>query len=269
MKLAPAILAALLAVFCFTGCLQMEKIVKLNPDGSGTVVETLIIPKTALATLQQMAGAGGKPLDIFDEAKLKQAASQMGAGVTFVSGQKLSSDAGEGFVATYAFTDINQLKLDQNPIEAMPGPTGQPGPNQKKEPIVFHFTKGSPAELSITMPPPEFKPKPPQPAGAEDMAMLVMQKMLKDLKITFALEVPGTIGETNAEYHEGSRVTFMEVDFNKVLDDPAKFKALATANPQSTAGSQGPHQRPRRRQDRDLTGSEDQVPVTFTPSLSL
>jgi hypothetical protein len=192
-----------------------------------------MIPKTALATLQQMAGAGGKPLDIFDEAKLKQAATQMGAGVTFVSGKKLSSDAGEGFVATYAFTDINQLQLDQNPIEAMPEPPGQFGQNKKKEPIVFHFTKGNPAELSVAMPPPEFKPKPPQAAGAEDMAMQMMKQMLKDMKISFALEVPGTISETNAEYHDGSRVTFMEVDFNKVLDDPAKFKALATANPQS------------------------------------
>jgi hypothetical protein len=233
MKLLRATLAACLAVFCLTGCLQVEKVVKLNADGSGTIEETLIVPKTALATLQQMAGAGGKPFDLFDEAKFKDAASQMGEGVTLASAKKLSSDAGEGFTATFAFTDINKLKLDQNPIEVMPGPVGPAGSKEKKEPIVFHFTKGSPSELSVAMPPPAFKPKAPQAPGAEDMAMQMMRQMLKDMKITFALEVPGKITETNAEYHDELRVTFMDVDFNKVMDDQAKFKALATANPQT------------------------------------
>lgn len=233
MKFLPALCVVLLAAFCLTGCLQVEKIVRLRADGSGTIEETLLIPKATLASLQQMAGAGGKPLDLFDEGKLKTAAGQMGDGVILVSAKKISSDAGEGFTATYAFTDVNKLKLDQNPIEAMPGPTGSPGTNENKEPIVFHFTKGSPAELSIVTPAPQFKPKAPQPEGAEDMAMQMMQRMLKDMKMTFALEVEGKISETNAAYHEGSRVTFMEMDFNKVLADPVKFKALAKANPQS------------------------------------
>lgn len=233
MKFLRALLAAAAATFCLTGCLQIEKIVKLNADGSGTIEETLLIPQTALATLQQMTGAGGKPLELFDEARLKQAASKMGEGVTLVSAKKLTSEAGEGFTATYGFTDINKLKLDQNPIEAMPGPAGGAEDQQKKAPVVFHFTKGSPAELTISMPAPDFKPKTPQPEGSEDMAMQMMKQMLKDMKMTFALEVPGPISETNAAYHDGSRVTFLEMDFNKLLDDPEKFKAMAKANPQS------------------------------------
>jgi hypothetical protein len=47
------------------------------------------------------------------------------------------------------------------------------------------------------------------------------------------VEVQGTISETNAEYRDGSRVTLMDMDFNKVMADPEKFKALAKANPQS------------------------------------
>jgi len=53
------------------------------------------------------------------------------------------------------------------------------------------------------------------------------------MRLSLVVEVEGTIGETNAEYHEGSRVTLMDMDFNKVLADPAKFKAMAKANPQS------------------------------------
>jgi hypothetical protein len=230
MKAFRLIFAAFLAVVGLTGCFQVERVVKLKPDGSGTIEETVMIPKAALEKLQELAP--GKPADVFDEAKLKQAAGQMGDDVTFVSAKKISSDAGEGFTATYAFTDINKLKIDQNPGDAIGGAGGAPQ-NAKKDPIVFHFTKGQPAELSVSMPAPQFKPKKDASEAPDEAALQMMQQMLKDLKIVMALEVEGTISETNAEYHQGSRVTFMDVDFNKVLADPAKFKAMTKANPQT------------------------------------
>jgi hypothetical protein len=53
------------------------------------------------------------------------------------------------------------------------------------------------------------------------------------MKITVALEVQGAITETNAQYRDGSRVTLMEMDFNKLLANPEKFKQLVKQNPQS------------------------------------
>jgi hypothetical protein len=234
MKFLRAAFVVLAAMFLLSGCIQVERIVKLKPDGTGTIEETVLIPKAALATLQQMAGgAGGKQMDLFDEAKLKQEAAKMGEGVTYVSGKKLSSDAGEGFTAVYAFTDVNKLKLDQNLADSVPGPTSGPDQNRKAEPVVFHFTKGSPSELTVTMPAPEFKPKTAKPDAMDDGAMQMMQQMLKDMKMTFAVEMQGTISETNATYRDGGRVTLMEMDFNKVLSNPEKFKTLAKANPQT------------------------------------
>jgi hypothetical protein len=240
MKPLRVLLAAFAAMLCLTGCLQVEKVVKLKPDGSGTVEETVILSKAALASLQQMAaGFGGdkaannKIPDMFDEAKLKAAAAKMGDGVTFVSAKKIDNEQGQGFTAVYAFTDINKLKLDQNPGDALPENDNMKASGSKKEPITFRFTKGSPAELSLTMPAPEFKPKKEQPEGMEDMAMQMMKQMFKDMRISLALEVQGTISETNAEYRDGSRVTLMDMDFNKVLADPEKFKALAKASPQT------------------------------------
>jgi hypothetical protein len=51
------------------------------------------------------------------------------------------------------------------------------------------------------------------------------------------VEFQGSITETNAEYRDGSRVTLMEMDFNKLLSNPEKFKALAKGNPQSLQDS--------------------------------
>jgi hypothetical protein len=69
------------------------------------------------------------------------------------------------------------------------------------------------------------------------MAMQAMQQIFKDMKITIAVEVEGSITETNAQFHEGSRVTLMEMDFNKLLANPAKFKELVQGNPQSLQDS--------------------------------
>jgi hypothetical protein len=240
MKTLSLLFAACVAMLGVSGCMQEEKVVKLKPDGSGTIEETVILSKAALESIKQMAAGfggdkagGGKLPDLFDEAKIKEAASKMGDGVTFVSARKIDNEQGQGFSAVYAFSDINKVKLDQNPGDALPdGGRAKPTPS-KKEPIVFHFTKGSPAEVTLAMPAPEFKPKKEQPEGMEDMAMQMMRQMFKDLHITLALEVQGTIRETNAEYHEGSRVTLMDMDFNKVVADPEKFKALAKASPQT------------------------------------
>jgi len=65
------------------------------------------------------------------------------------------------------------------------------------------------------------------------MAMQMMQQIFKDMKISMAIEVAGAIKQTNAEYTAGSRVTLMEMDFNKLLANPEKFKQLSKENPQT------------------------------------
>jgi len=258
MKVLRLLAVAALFTFGCSGCLQIEKIVKLKPDGSGTVQETVVMGKAVVAQMQQMAsGFGGlagkkedkpakgkedkpaKGFELMDEKKLKDAAAQMGEGVTFVSAKKIENEMGSGFVAIYAFKDINTLKLDQNPGESMPTPAGVKAGGaageKKKEPVTFKFTKGAPAELTVKMPIPDMKapPKKEQQAGMEEMATQMMQQMFKDMKITMAVEVVGEIKETNAEYQTGSRVTLMEMDFNKLLANPEKFKQLAKENPQT------------------------------------
>ena len=249
MKTLRALLTAVLFTLGLTGCLQIEKVVKLQPDGSGTVEETLLMGKDVIAQMEQMTsslgGLGGKKeekpaakgFELMDEKKLRDAAEKMGEGVTLVSAKKIDNDKGSGFVAVYAFKDINKLKLDQNPGDVMPAPTGvKAGQGASKiEPVTFKFTKGAPAELVVKMPVPDFKKpeKKEKAGGMEDMAVQMMGQMFKDMKVTMAIEVAGAIKETNAEYKAGSRVTLMEMDFNKLLANPEKFKQLAKENPKT------------------------------------
>jgi hypothetical protein len=229
--------------------LQEEKVVKLKADGSGTVEETMVMSTAVIAQMKQMADgfgalAQGKkdaaaPFTIMDEKKLREAADKMGDGVTFVSAKPITTPTGQGYTAIYAFTDINNLKIEENPSENMPGAdaAAKLGKKSKKEPVKFEFTKGAPATLTVKMPQPKNedlpKDRPATPAGGEDMAAMMMQQMFKDMKISLAIEVAGRIVQTNAEYKDGSRVTLMELDFNKVLADPEKFKALTAAQPKT------------------------------------
>lgn len=249
MKSLRAFFLATLAACSLTACLQQEKVIKLKTDGSGTIEETLVMSTSVIAQMKQMADgfgalAKGKsdaaaPFSILDEKKLREAADKMGDGVTFVSAKPVTTANGEGYAAVYAFTDINKLKIDQNPGENLPGGnTGALKINKgKKDPIKFAFTKGSPAVLVVKMPVPKAedlpKERPQQPPAGAEMAAMMMQQMFKDMKISLALEVAGRIVQTNAEYQDGARVTLVEMDFNKVLANPEKFKALTQAQPKT------------------------------------
>jgi hypothetical protein len=288
MKAPLRVLSALVVAVLFAGCFQSEIVVSVNPDGSGTVTETMLMSKAMVDEMKKMTEGfakgfenaakdqdpnakvtktetttpPAKGFDLLDEKKLKEAAAKMGTGVRFISAKKHSTDKGEGYIATYAFTDINQLKIDQNRSDAMPdagglggpggpggldapGAPGAPAGEQKKEkaePITFQFKKGKVAELIVKSP--ETGPdargakskeeKAPDSApGGEEMAMMMMQQMFKDMKMVVAVQVAGKIVKTNAEHVTGNRVTMMEMDFNKLMANPAKFKELSKANPKT------------------------------------
>jgi hypothetical protein len=264
MKTLRSLALAVFAVCGFTGCLQVDRLVKLNPDGSGTIEESVVISKAFADQMKAMTGglgalAGGdKPADgkpsapafnLIDETKLKEAAGKMGEGVSFVSATPVSNASGDGFVAIYAFKDISKVKLSKDMGDTIPQNPGA-GLSIKAaaavgEPITFEFTKGAPSSLTVNIPPPELTAKsepkadePAAPAGGDEMAMMMMQQMFKDMKISVAIEVAGKIAQTNASNVAGARVTLVEMDFNKVMANPAKFKALSNARPKSIADAE-------------------------------
>lgn len=262
MKLLRSLALALVVLLGVTGCLQVEKVVKLKPDGSGTIEETVVISKTFVEQMKQMTAGlgalgGGQPaaggaaptFNLMDEKKLKEGAAKMGEGVTFVSAKPVTTATGEGFTATYAFTDINKIKLSKDLNDSMPSAGGaglSMAPKIKTgAPLTFAFAKGAPASLTVTLPPPDLgakdtakKEAPAAPAGGDEMAAMMMREMFKDMKITVAIEVAGKIAQTDATHAAGSRVTLMEMDFNKVLANPEKFNALAKAQPKSMADAE-------------------------------
>jgi hypothetical protein len=254
-KIVPHI-AIILALLVLPGCFQVDTVIKVNQDGSGTVEETMLVSKKLLAQMNEMmqgfagqAGNKGKnkvqPLDIYDPAKLKAKAAEMGSGVTYTSGKKVTTDKFMGYRAVYAFTDINKLLLNQNrskDLTAAPA-TIDDGSSKKREPVMFRFSKGSPATLTIRQPEDTSTGKTSKEEKHEVQAVEdknrtgadaeQFREMVEGLKFSLTVEVRGNIVQTNATYHEGSRITVMELDFDKLLGNPEQIARLNRLQPKS------------------------------------
>jgi hypothetical protein len=229
-------LAVLTAVVTLTACLDSTTIVKLKPDGSGTVEQTTLVNAAALKGM--MSGAQAKKSDgpVINREDLERTAARMGTGVTLVSAEPFKGANGfEGTKAIFAFEDINRIQISQDPN--LSGRTSGRNTTEPTadDPVKFKFTRG-PTSSTLTINYIDKAPTgdtPPTAAGGGDMpdltnpmVMNMLKTMFKGFKINIGLEVVGSIVKTNAEYVSGPRITLLEMDVESLLADEAKLKAL-------------------------------------------
>jgi hypothetical protein len=230
-------LAILVFALCSSGCLRSTTTIDLKDDGSGTILQETAVSTQAIGMLQGLAGAnqtGDKPAQLFGEEQARKAADTMG--VTFVSGEPYKTGELEGYRARYAFDDIAKvtLKMDQGTDNLAPAS------GAKKPPFGFAFTRGSTASLLTIQMPDQTPGAPgalPLPGGGGSdadkaraaQAMAMMKMMLRGLFVDVALTVNGRIIKSNAPYVEGSRVTLLQIDFDKLLTDDTALLRLQSA----------------------------------------
>jgi hypothetical protein len=216
-----------------SGCLNSTSLIRIKPDGSGTIEQTMLVNPAALKGLMAGMGAsaGQAPgAGILNEAEFKRAGERMG--VRPVSLTPMKQGAFEGAKAIYAFDDITKVRIDQDPqvAGAAKGPfAAAAGSN----PIQFKFARQGPgAVLTISVnekaaAEATAKAQDAPSLGTIDPAMMQMIKTMFDgFRVTIDVEVDGKIVKTNADYVNGSRITLLEVDMNSVFQDEAKLSAL-------------------------------------------
>ena len=254
-----------------TACIQADTVVKVKTDGSGVIEETFLMKKDLLQQLKTMMEEMAKSMDemmtegdntskpqqgsdakskvatfdIFDEAKLKERANDMGEGVTYLKGSRKVTEDFEGYTVIYAFKEINKVKINQNPGEKVPSDPQQKSTDTKraKEYITFAFTKGKPAELLIKSPKNTINKKsedvsgdakPPQNTDeVSEEVIAQMKEIFQGMKIALSVFVDGKILETNATHREGSKITVLELDFGKLLEIPEQFKKFNQSQPKT------------------------------------
>ncbi len=246
----PRIAVVLFAAVICSACLKSTTVISVRPDGTGTILQETGFSPEAVAMLKGFAGAAGEkkeggPPELFGEQQAKQAASTMG--VRFISGEPIKTAELEGYRARFAFDDVRklQMKMNQNPTAGMGG-TDQGG----QPPFGFAFDRrGDSALLTITMP--QEKPTAALEklapglgsggAGANpeqnQQALQMMKAMMKGLFVDVSLDIDGKIVKTNAPYVAGSRLTLMQIDFDKLLANEAAFLKLQSATDLKSLGA--------------------------------
>ena len=244
MKIATKLVASLLLTCLLAGCFQVDQVVTLSPDGSGTLEETFMVSRKVSESMAALAGgmadamgAEGseknpkKEQSFFKDDEIKKRAENFGPDVRFVSMQRVANKQFEGYKAVYSFKNINNLRLDQGNS----GMTKQMGQGGETAPTgtEFLFTPGKTAKLvvkqqkkdAITDVKTEEATPLAQESSAEELTM--MRQMFDGLRISTTLVIKGTVVESNATHRAGSTITIAEIDFGKILDKPELLAKMA------------------------------------------
>jgi hypothetical protein len=219
--------------FFLSGCIQLEMLLKVKKDGSGSFAETVLFDvgllEDFLKRLPQQAEVP-KPWQI-DEAELRANAAKKGKGVEYVSAVPAARGKFKGYTATYTFADVRQISIDPDPGKHAPKGPQQPE-EQRSDPMRFEFKKGRTSELVVKIPREDeksMKKDKPKKIDPNDESFEMMRGFLKDMKVDIALEVEGKVDSTNAKFREGNRITIMSLDFNALLDDTNKLAQVINA----------------------------------------
>jgi len=208
------------------GCFQTSTLVKLNPDGSGTLEQTTTMTVKRLAALQSLAAdAGDKDKadlsDLFSADEARAAVNKLGSGVTFVSADKIDTPERKGIKAVYAFKDIRTLTLSEldTPAGAEIGVT----PNTL---VDFTFTKLPNGHSLLTI-------KNDSDASLGNLQTEENPDMeaaaFAEMKVVFAIQV-GHLVKTNVPYVNDGTVTLLSVDVDQVLADRASLQKMRKAS---------------------------------------
>jgi hypothetical protein len=214
----------------------MTTVVKINGDGSGTIDHSLLVTKSALAQLRSfgaLRGGPGQPIDLTSEDQARALAAAFGPGVTYLSSTPLDSPLAEGRQSLYAFTDISQVRISQQP--QTPGLPMRAPASPASGDITCALTRepGGNAVMHINLPELHLPAAPPgDPAGggaalAQQMAMV--RSLLAGAKILIGVEPAGQLVRTSSPYVDGPRVILLEADLDQVLGNAALISALQAA----------------------------------------
>lgn len=236
-----------LALLAMPGCISQTTLIRVKPDGSGTLTQTVAMRVEMADGMRDMSRGfeqgrsnqtpAKRPQELFPESRARALAAELGKGVTFVSSEPIKSRDVEGQKAVYAFQDIEALRVVQEPNP--PGLAGIPlaelaRDTGLREPLTFRFDRRSDGSSVVTavFPPPvgaserDFSEGGGEGESAPSGPLATQTRMLKGLRVVVILEVEGKVLRSSSRYVQGSSVTLTDVDFDLLLADAKRLWQL-------------------------------------------
>ncbi|HMD36429.1 MAG TPA: hypothetical protein VKH42_15740 [Vicinamibacterales bacterium] len=212
-----------------SGCFQSTTLLVVKADGSGTIEQRTIVLTAALAQMRQLAALGGRSaatIDPLSEDQARALAASLGQGVSLVSTNAIKTAEGEGRESTYAFTDVSQLRVSEQP-QAPPDIAARSpalSPDAPKVSFSLAHPDNGNAVLHINVPVPSLFASPDGSGGINPTVIDQLQALkvvLAGAHLVLAAEPAGAIVATNSLWRDGGRVTLLEIDLDRLLADPA------------------------------------------------
>jgi hypothetical protein len=219
----------------------MSAVIKVSADGTGTIDHQFVQSRAEIARLRQrQLGFGLSPdliaaVDPTTESRARLRARNLGPGVTYRSSTAIDTSEWRGRTSVYAFEDISRLQFSQgSDIDG-----ASPGGNS---PVVTAFTcaityapnGNAVVHINLTQPDWYLPRDPGKPGGGlvwpDD---LLVQQMLDGRasqapggRVSIIVEPNGHLVRTNSKFVDGNRVTVLEVDVDRALDNQSLIARL-------------------------------------------
>lgn len=227
------------ASLLLSGCFEVSTEITVNKDGSGLLYQKVMFSEMLVSQMTSMTeGMGdGEEESMYDEEKLKEEASKYGEGVVFKSGTAVSESGKAGYEVYYSFSDIRNVRVGNDPSSVI-----EMGETADAENLItFDFKKGETALMTVIMPEDMDEGETAEPLQEpdnikdeetavepemEESAMAMMKQLFSGMKFSYKVYINGEITDTDAENREGSAITLVEMDFDRIMNNPEAFKNL-------------------------------------------
>lgn len=235
-----AVFIVLMSAALLQGCIRVSTTVSVNPDGSGTVTERLLMNRSYFKTMFGL-GKGEKQTsaaDIPSRENLEKNASAMGEDVRLKSVRKYTEGLFEGYEAVYTFRDVARINISGRPDERRDADslrTESVIGSGRNDRVGFRFSRDSLATLVIVLSEsrsllePEIRGTPPPTPPAPDqqkLSLAIFREAFKGTRMRLVVGFRGEIVSSNAECMDGSEVVLADVDFDRLLLEESHEDAL-------------------------------------------
>lgn len=235
----------LLTLFLFSGCIDMQVVIKVRPDGSGEIHETLVLQEALVSMADALfAGDAQAGSVIPDESGLRSNALQYGSGVTLKEVKEIHTKEKRGYTAIYHFNRLEDIHLTINADEKfspkLKKATGAVNYSRVAKPMSFGFTRGSVSQITVYNPfdSSSFSfPETDNPVVSSVYETAYDEAMLKNLAemfgftIEFALEPIGKVVQTNAAYRHGNKIALFTLNFGTLLKNSKTLNEVRAKKP--------------------------------------